>query len=43
MLGALQAHDFQAAAHEMMESLWATEVPERAERLHVQMLTGAWV
>jgi lysozyme len=42
MLGALQSGDYEKAAEEMGNSLWAEEVGARAQRLMVQMRTGVW-
>lgn len=39
-LADLQAAMYAAAAAEMMDSKWATQVPSRARRLRVMMLTG---
>lgn len=39
-LADLQAAMYAAAANEMMDSRWATQVPSRARRLRVMMLTG---
>jgi lysozyme len=33
---------YSAAADAMLESLWATQTPERAERISEQMRTGEW-
>lgn len=33
---------YVAAANEMLQSKWATQTPERAERLAKQMMTGIW-
>jgi GH24 family phage-related lysozyme (muramidase) len=35
--------DWETAADEMRDSLWAKEVGDRAVRLEQQMRTGAWV
>lgn len=40
MLAAAQAHDYQSAAAEMLNSAWAAEVQARAQRLADQMGTG---
>ena len=37
---ALWLHDYQAAAKEMLDSLWARQTPNRARRLHARMLEG---
>jgi lysozyme len=39
-LGALQEHDFETAAVEMMDSKWATQVGPRATRLRDRILKG---
>ena len=39
-LAAVQASDYAAAGADMMQSRWATQVPERAQRLATQMETG---
>lgn len=36
------ARRYTAAAVEMLDSLWASQTPERAERLARQMTTGVW-
>lgn len=41
-LDALQAHDYDTAARQMLESLWAKQVSARAERLSAQIRTGVW-
>lgn len=33
---------FEAASVSMLESAWATQTPERAKRLSVQLRTGIW-
>ena len=43
MLTALAARDYETAAAEMLDSLWAKEVGDRAHRLAKQMETGEWV
>lgn len=35
-------HDWPGVAAGMMDSLWATQTPNRAERLREQILTGRW-
>ncbi len=40
MIAALKVGDFQEAAREMMDSKWARQVPNRANRLRKMMLTG---
>lgn len=42
MLKCAQAGDYAGAAREMRESQWATQTPERAERLARQMEIGVW-
>ena len=39
----LQAGDFVGAAKEMLDSLWAQEVGDRAQRLAKQIETGEWI
>ena len=39
-LGALQEHDFETAAIEMMDSRWATQVGPRSTRLRDRILKG---
>lgn len=34
--------DYDSAAHEMLNSKWATQTPARAQRLALQMRTGEW-
>lgn len=38
----VQAGQYAAAAKEMMSSDWGRQTPERAKRMHDQMLTGVW-
>lgn len=38
----VRQRDYEAAAAEMLRSDWATQTPERAHRLSVQMRTGEW-
>ena len=40
MLAAVAADNYDAAADEMAESTWAKQVPNRAQRLIVEMRTG---
>lgn len=40
MIAALERHDYQSAANEMLDSLWAKQVKTRAERLAEMMRTG---
>ena len=42
MLEAAERGDWPAAATEMLDSRWATQVPVRAGRLALQMQTGKW-
>lgn len=39
---ALVHQDYDEAAHEMLQSQWATQVKDRATRLAQQMKTGDW-
>lgn len=41
-LAALQAEDWATARNEMLDSEWAKQVGPRAQRLAVQIDTGAW-
>ena len=41
-LAMVRAGDYAGAAAGMLQSLWATQTPERAKRLSVQMETGVW-
>ena len=43
MLTALAMGDYKTAAAEMLDSLWARQVGDRAKRLAKQMETGEWV
>lgn len=38
----IEQGDYAAAAEEMLDSKWATDVPKRAQRLSKQMRTGQW-
>lgn len=38
----VRKREYDAAATEMLDSLWAKQVGERAKRLAEQMKTGAW-
>ncbi len=42
MLAALERHDFQTAADEMLDSKWARQVGGRAKTLAAVMRTGRW-
>lgn len=41
-LGHIHAHRWTAASVGMLDSLWAKQTPERAERLATQMRLGFW-
>jgi len=41
-LARVRAGNFAGAASGMLQSLWATQTPERAQRLAKQMETGTW-
>jgi len=41
-LAMVKAGDYKGAAAGMLQSLWATQTPQRAKRLSVQMETGKW-
>ena len=41
-LARVRAGNFAGAKSGMLQSLWATQTPERAERLAKQMLEGTW-
>ncbi|MBV8807963.1 MAG: hypothetical protein JO033_04760 [Acidobacteriaceae bacterium] len=42
-LAKLKAGDYQGAAEEMLNSLWARQVGARAHRLSEQIRTGVWI
>ncbi len=42
-LAAMQSGDYETAAAQMLNSLWASQVGERAMRLAQQMETNKWV
>lgn len=42
MIAALEVHDYERAAAEMLDSKWAGQVGARATRLAHQMRTGEW-
>ena len=41
-LAMIERGDYKAAAAGMLDSLWARQTPERAQRLSIQMETGQW-
>ena len=41
-LAMVKAGDYVGAASGMLHSKWATQTPERAQRLSVQMRSGVW-
>ena len=41
-LAKVESGDYAAAAAMMLQSKWATQTPERAQRLSKQMATGVW-
>lgn len=41
-LAMVEAGDYEAASRGMLNSLWARQTPNRAQRLARQMATGAW-
>ena len=41
-LGKVQTGDYAVAADKMLQSKWATQTPERAKRLAIQMRDGVW-
>lgn len=41
-LSTIQAGNYQLAAQQMLQSLWARQTPERAKRLSDQMADGQW-
>jgi lysozyme len=43
MLFAVRAKDYEMAAVEMLDSLWADQVGDRALRLAEQMRRGSWI
>lgn len=43
MLGSVQRGDYEGAGYHMMNSLWAKQTPNRAERLCKQIKTDEWV
>lgn len=42
MFAALEFLDYETAAHEALDSLWASQVGERAKRLANQLRDGIW-
>lgn len=42
MLAAIQAHNYEGAAADMLDSLWAKQVGRRAQALADIMRTGIW-
>ncbi|WP_281358257.1 hypothetical protein [Pseudoalteromonas caenipelagi] len=42
MLKHVECGNYKQAANEMMNSRWANQVPNRANELANQMLTGEW-
>jgi lysozyme len=42
MLAAFEAGNWQEAANQMADSLWAEQAGDRAVRLQKQVLTGTW-
>ena len=43
MLGSVEDGQYGEAATEMLDSTWAKQTPERANRLATQMKTGEWI
>lgn len=41
-LSAAEQHDWQGTHDGMLDSLWATQTPNRAHRLATQIITGEW-
>jgi lysozyme len=41
-LGFIARYDYEGAAQQMLLSKWATQTPERAQRLAKQMKEGVW-
>jgi len=41
-LALVEAGEYDQASAEMLNSLWAKQVPSRAQRLSIQMRTGHW-
>ena len=42
MVSALGKMDWEVSAQEMLSSIWATQVGDRAKRLATQIRTGEW-
>ena len=42
MLSHLESARFEQAAHEMLDSRWARQLPNRSKELATQMSTGQW-
>ena len=42
-LDLIRRGQYMAASNEMLQSTWAEQTPERAQRLAKQMMTGQWV
>ena len=42
MISCLAKQDWQGAHDQMLDSVWATQVGDRATRLAIQILTGEW-
>ncbi len=42
MLSHLESGRFEQAAHEMLDSRWARQLPKRSKELATQMSTGQW-
>jgi lysozyme len=40
LIGSLETQDYDRAAHEMLDSKWASQVGKRAERLAEEMMKG---
>jgi len=41
-LAAMKVGDWKTAAHDMLQSKWAEQVGERAQRLAQQVISGTW-
>jgi lysozyme len=41
-LGQVESGDYEAASHSMLQSLWARQVGQRAQRLSLQMQSDQW-